>query len=87
PGEAPLLRLHPTLRPATRAGAPLDGDGLGQTLIEELRWSWRFRRCRARPVPWRRPEPADADWLAGNPWIGRFGDETVAVAAFEGRRW
>ena len=62
-------------------------DGFGQTLAADLIYLKRFRACRRRTVRWRAPTPEEAARWAAHPIVGRFGDETVAVAEVDGRDW
>jgi hypothetical protein len=75
-------------RPRRASRAVAEGqDGLGQGLLDELRWYGRFRRAGRMSIPWRHPEPADEERVARHPGMTRFGDATTAVACFEGRHW
>lgn len=69
---------------ATRQGS--DEDGLGQSMVTELRWWWRWRSLSRRVIRWRKPERAEKDAIDGHPQMGRFGDFTIAVSEFEGYR-
>ena len=62
-------------------------DGIGQSLWADILWHCRFQRVRNIAIPWRKPLPADEACIVRHPHIGRFGDETLAVASFEQRRW
>jgi hypothetical protein len=65
----------------------IDPDGFGQSLADDLRFLHRFRRCRRRAVTWRTPTADERAAIDGDPVIGRFGDDTVALAQVDGRRW
>lgn len=68
--------------------APAPGtDGLGQGLIHDVLWFLRFWRCRCHAIPWRVPADADESRINSRPRLARFGDDTVAVADWEGRSW
>lgn len=62
-------------------------DGFGQSLWADLCFMVRFWRCRRLAVVWDTPawEQARAD--EAHPIIGRFGDDTIAEAVVDGRRW
>lgn len=64
----------------------MSDGGFGRTLRDDLRWWWRGRRCRARPVSWRRPTLAEAARWDAHPVVGRCGDP-YAVARVDGRDW
>mgnify|MGYP001255266027 CR=1 FL=1 len=63
------------------------GDGFGQSLIDDVRFLWRFRSCRALPVVWRLPHQGEAASIEADPLFGRFGDCTEGVAEADGRLW
>lgn len=65
----------------------VDPDGFGQSFADDLRFLWRFQRCRARAVDWRRPAAEEEAHIAADPLLSRFGDATEAVAVVDGRRW
>ena len=69
------------------AQPPQDGDGLGQGLLQDLAWQWRFRQSRKWPIPWRKPDEDETRRYGACPRIGRFGDFTHAIADFAGKRW
>ena len=62
-----------------------DGDGLGQSLAEDVRWLIRFRRAKAMSVTWRRPDADEARWWDAR--YGPFADWVYAVTEVDGRRW
>jgi hypothetical protein len=66
---------------------PEDQDGFGQSLADDLRFWARFRTCRMRPVLWRKPTPQERAGIESHPILTRFGDDTIAVADVDGRRW
>jgi hypothetical protein len=68
------------------SGGP-EQDGLGQTVLDDLRFVARFRRCSRMAVTWHVPSEAEARSDDEHGTIGRFGDETIAVAHVDGRRW
>ena len=76
-----MMRLPEWLWPSNSA------DGMGQSLLEDLRYVWRFQACRKRAVSWRPPDAAERAQYETHPLFGRFGDHTIAVAEIEGRRW
>jgi len=68
--------------------APAPGtDGLGQGLMQDLLWFLRFRRATRRAIPWRRPSADDEGWIGKRPRLVHFGEGTVAVTEYAGRRW
>jgi hypothetical protein len=66
---------------------PTPPDGFGQSLLDDLRFATRFRRCRKIEVAWRRPDDDEAKAIEADPIVGRFGDLTIGVAEIDGRRW
>lgn len=62
-------------------------DGLGQSVLQELLWHWRFLRFRRAVIPWRAATPEEEYLYSTSDLIGRFGQFTVAVADFDGKRW
>ena len=62
-------------------------EGVGQSLFDDLRFLWRFLGCRKRAVTWRAPDAAERKHYDTHPLFGRFGDETIAIAGDDGRRW
>lgn len=64
-----------------------DEDGLGQSALDDLVWHWRFWRSRRSDIPWRAPTPGDQRWVDASSRIARFGDFTLAVADYGGKRW
>ena len=66
---------------------PPSPDGMGQGLIEDIRWLARHRRARRRSVTWRTPSDAAARWWRQHPRFGRFADDCVALAEVDERRW
>jgi len=69
-------------------GTPaVDPDGFGQSAIDDLRFTLRFRRCRRIAAAWREPTAAEARAIEADALLGRFGDVTLAVADIDGRRW
>ena len=71
----------------TWRGRPADIDGFGQTILEDFRFFWQFRRCRNVPVFWRRPTIEEKNAQSKHEVIGRFGDEAYAVADMQGELW
>ncbi len=63
------------------------GDGFGQSLLDDLRFYWRFARCRTEAVTWRLPSVGEQARLNADPVAGRFGDITEAIADVGGRSW
>lgn len=61
-------------------------DGFGQSLIDDLRFVARLRRCRRKSVRWETPSWEEARAWDNHPIVGRFGDMTIAIAVIEGRR-
>ncbi len=55
-------------------------DGLGQSLLEELQWWWRFRQARRTALSWRSPSVEESRRLLTHPTMGRFADVAVALA-------
>ncbi len=66
---------------------PIEPDGFGQSIVDDLRFLLRFRRLRHLRVAWRKPSLTEADLWDAHPIVGRFGDGTYAVAEVDGRRW
>jgi hypothetical protein len=66
---------------------PVEPDGFGQSTIDDLRFTLRFRRCRRMAVCWRVPTTEEARAIEADPILGRFGDVTIALAEVDGRRW
>lgn len=64
-----------------------DGDGIGQSLLKDIVWQWRFWRSRRADIPWQRPTAQDERRFAAFPALGRFGDFTIAAADFELKHW
>lgn len=62
-------------------------DGLGQSLLKELRWWWRFRRARRSALAWRTPSIEESREIPEHPTMGRVADAAVALAEWEGRQW
>ena len=67
-------------------GAP-SGDGFGQTMAEDALFLLRFRQCRRLSVEWRQPSQEECHGLDGHAIIGRFGDDTIAVAQVGNQNW
>ena len=61
-------------------------DGLGQGLLEDLRWHHRFRALRRVTLVWRRASIDEQREHDAHPILGRFGDMTHAIAEHDGRR-
>lgn len=68
-------------------GPALDQDGFGQSLFQDLQFFWRFLDCRKRAMVWRAPSTDERAHFDTHPLIGRFGDDTVAIASCGGRQW
>ena len=62
-------------------------DGFGQGLFADLKFWWRFRRCRRWPVDWSAPDDVQRRHWDNHPLCSRFGDATLAVAEVDGRMW
>ena len=62
-------------------------DGFGQSLLADLRFLWRFRRCRKTVIDWRKSTADEAAAQEAHPIVARFGDVAVAVAEVGGRQW
>jgi len=62
-------------------------DGVGQSLLEDVRYIWRFMGCWQRTIVWRAPDVAERKRYDEHPLFGRFGDDTIAIADIDGRRW
>ncbi|WP_288411358.1 hypothetical protein [uncultured Sphingomonas sp.] len=70
-----------------RSRPPVEPDGFGQSLRDDLRFWHRFRRARSRAVAWCVPTDAERKAIEAHPILGRFGDDTIAVAEVDGERW
>ena len=62
-------------------------DGFGQSLADDLRFLHRFRQCRRRVIRWRTPTADEHAAIDADLVLGRFGDDTIALAEVDGRRW
>lgn len=70
-----------------RSRPPIEPDGFGQSLWDDLRWTWRVRRYRRMAVTWRKPTPDEDAAIVADPLLGRFGDDTIGLAEIGGVRW
>jgi hypothetical protein len=66
---------------------PDSDDGIGQSLVDDVRFLHRFRDCRRRSIQWRKPSDMERAAIDGHPITGRFGDWTIGIADVDGRRW
>ncbi|UZK65609.1 hypothetical protein [Sphingomonas sp. M1-B02] len=66
-------------------GASTD-DGFGQSLADDLRFRRRFARLARLPLQWQAPTADARAEIEAHPILGRFGDDTIAVVEWEGRR-
>ena len=62
-------------------------EGFGQSLLEDVGFVLRFRRCRRTLVHWRSPSLTERAAIDGHPVFGRFGDQTLYVADCGVERW
>ncbi|MBN8913793.1 MAG: hypothetical protein J0H65_17390 [Rhizobiales bacterium] len=75
------------LRAAFAREVDVPQDGFGQSLLDDLRFLHRFRRCRTAPVAWRRPSRGEDAQYESHAVLGRFGDFTEAIATVDRRTW
>lgn len=81
------MRLRDRLILRWREPPRATAEGFGQSLADDLRFIWRFRRCRRQAVDWRLPGDEERRILDGDPVLGRFGDMTQLVADVGAQRW
>jgi hypothetical protein len=62
-------------------------DGFGQTMIEDIRYYLRFRKCRQMQVRWRRPLPDEVATWNAHLLVSRFADDLLGLAEVDGRAW
>lgn len=62
-------------------------DGSGQTMIEDIRYYVRARKCRKTRIMWWRPSPQEVAAWDAHPLVGRFADDVLALAEVGGRDW
>lgn len=62
-------------------------DGFGQTMIEDIRYYLRSRKCRQMQVRWRRPLPDEVATWHAHPLVNRFADDLLGLAEVDGRAW
>ncbi|AYJ87946.1 hypothetical protein D3Y57_12055 [Sphingomonas paeninsulae] len=75
------------LRYVALGPAPDPHVDFGQSMGEDIRFMWRFRRCRRLSVEWRTPTQEEVSQIAADAILARFGDVTIAVGEVDGRRW
>lgn len=61
--------------------------GFGQSFLDDLRFTLRFRRCRRVSPGWRGPTQDEANGIESNPIVARFGDTTLLVTEVESCQW
>jgi len=66
---------------------PETDDGLGFSSAKELRLARRVWRLRRAAITWRAPTAAERAEYDMHAITGRFGDDTIALADIDGRRW
>ncbi len=71
--------LRESWAPGTSSGLP--HDGLGQNLLIEMQWIYRYGAMRKRNIVWRRATIEEQKRHETHNILGRFGDMTYAVAS------
>lgn len=62
------------------------GVGIGQSMLDDIRWSSRCRAYRRRAIVWTAPTADEEAAIVADPLLGRFGDTTVGIATIDGVR-
>ena len=81
----PLLRF---LQDRMSVGASdLPEDGLGQSMVTDLKWMKRFRSAVKRSVAWTKPVEEDNRRFGAVLDVDKFGDFVLAAARVDDQRW
>lgn len=62
-------------------------DGVGQSLLRDILFWLRFRRCRARETIWQSLAAENKKIWDDHPVVGKFGDFTYATSVVDRRDW
>ncbi|KQM61467.1 MULTISPECIES: hypothetical protein [unclassified Sphingomonas] len=69
-----------------QSSKPVQTDGFGQSLLDDLLWIGRVRRYRQMAMTWRKPTADEEVAIVADPLLGRFGDDTIGLAEINGLR-